>query len=157
MNIVAKSAAVVASTAIALSGLAACGSSSDSSTAQPKTSPTSSSKTEPSPSSSPTSSSSTESSPSSSPTETAAAPSASATITIKDYAYKAPDSVKPGTEIMVKNDDSVAHTVTADSKSDFDVTVQPGETKMITAPSSAGSYKFHCTFHSNMHGTLKVG
>ena len=78
-------------------------------------------------------------------------------IMIKDFKYSGPSSVKPGTKITVMNGDSEAHTVTADSKGGFDVNVAPGKSATFTAPSSAGSYKFHCTFHSNMHGTLKVG
>lgn len=58
---------------------------------------------------------------------------------------------------MVENRDQVAHTVTADaSGSLFDVTVDPGSTASFTAPTSPGSYKFHCRFHANMHGTLVV-
>ena len=26
----------------------------------------------------------------------------------------------------------------------------------FTAPAAPGSYKFHCAYHSNMHGTLVV-
>ena len=58
---------------------------------------------------------------------------------------------------MVQNSDSVAHTVTADSGDAFDVTIQGGATAHFTAPSKPGTYKFHCTFHSNMHGSLTVG
>jgi len=38
----------------------------------------------------------------------------------------------------------------------FDVTVDPGASETFTAPDEPGSYEFTCTFHSNMHGTLKV-
>lgn len=57
---------------------------------------------------------------------------------------------------MVKNDDSVNHTVTADSGSAFDVTVNASSTATFTAPTKPGTYAYHCTFHSNMHGTLVV-
>ena len=99
---------------------------------------------------------------SSSPT-TSSGPSAagssstqSAMITIKDFTFTGPSSVAPGTKVTVKNDDSEAHTVTADQGSAFDVKIDPGKTATFTAPATAGSYKFHCTFHSNMHGTLTV-
>jgi plastocyanin len=36
------------------------------------------------------------------------------------------------------------------------VTVGPGDSATFTAPNKPGNYKFHCTFHSNMHGTLVV-
>ena len=107
---------------------------------------------------------STASTPSATPTPTASAtpgsssaPAAAATITIKSYGYTVPATVKAGAMVMIKNEDPVAHTVTADSSGGFDVTVPGNGTAMLTAPSKAGSYKFHCTYHSNMHGTLKVG
>jgi len=34
--------------------------------------------------------------------------------------------------------------------------VPGGSTQTFTAPSKAGSYKFHCNIHSSMHGTLTV-
>lgn len=77
-------------------------------------------------------------------------------ITIKNFAYTMTGSVKPGSRVKVTNQDSVTHTVTADSGGAFNVTVQPGTTATFTAPSKPGSYKFHCTFHANMHGTLTV-
>lgn len=88
-----------------------------------------------------------------------ATPSASAeavVITIKDYAYAVSGSVAPGAEITVKNDDSVAHTVTADEGAAFDVVVAAGSTETLSAPSKAGNYAFHCTYHNNMTGTLVV-
>ena len=48
------------------------------------------------------------------------------------------------------------HTVTWDDGTSFDVSVDGGKTATITAPSKAGTYKFHCTIHSNMHATLTV-
>jgi plastocyanin len=36
------------------------------------------------------------------------------------------------------------------------VTIEPGKTATFTAPSAAGDYKFHCTIHANMTGTLTV-
>lgn len=86
----------------------------------------------------------------------AAAPKVSV-ISIKDFAYQGPGSVTAGSTVTVRNLDSVAHTVTADrNKSLFDVTIDPDSTATFTAPSSPGSYPYHCTFHSNMHGTLVV-
>ncbi|MGI8760537.1 MAG: cupredoxin domain-containing protein [Jatrophihabitantaceae bacterium] len=78
------------------------------------------------------------------------------TITIKNYSYTVPASVQPGAKITVHNEDGVSHTVTADSGAKFDVTVPGSGTAMLTAPSQPGSYKFHCNFHGNMHGTLVV-
>lgn len=84
-------------------------------------------------------------------------PAAAAVVTIKNFAYEVPASVQPGAMVKVTNSDQVAHTVTADqSDSLFNVTVDPGGSATFAAPSKPGSYKFHCTYHSNMHGTLVV-
>jgi plastocyanin len=56
----------------------------------------------------------------------------------------------------VSNNDTPTHTVTSDDGKSFDVTVNPGKTATFTAPSSPGTYKFHCKIHSSMHGTLTV-
>jgi plastocyanin len=81
---------------------------------------------------------------------------AAATITIKAFGYKVSGAAAAGSMIEVRNDDPEAHTVTADENKAFDVTIQGGKTAMLKAPSKAGTYKFHCTFHSNMHGALTV-
>jgi plastocyanin len=79
-----------------------------------------------------------------------------AMITIKNYGYSGTSTVKAGATVMVKNDDSVAHTVTADKGSAFDVNVKPGATATFKAPAKAGTYTYHCTYHAEMHGTLTV-
>lgn len=83
--------------------------------------------------------------------------SASAMITIKGFAFKSPASVPAGAKVTVTNKDATAHTVTSDKGGLFDIKVNPGTSVTFTAPSKAGSYPFHCMFHSNMHGMLKVG
>ena len=47
--------------------------------------------------------------------------------------------------------------VTADGAAEFDVKIDPGRSATFTAPTRPGSHPYHCTFHRNMHGTLKVG
>jgi plastocyanin len=78
----------------------------------------------------------------------------SGAITVKDFKFTT-SPVKAGATVTVQNNDDVEHTVTADDGS-FNVSIQPGKTATFTAPSSAGDYKFHCTIHSQMHGTLTV-
>lgn len=139
-----KIALLAAAPALALS-LAACGPSN--SDAGPP--PPSMSSSMPMPSTS--SSSSSPAGPSTSTSEPAAAP----VISIADFAYKVPASVAPGAKITIKNGDSEAHTVTSQDGG-FDVKVDPGGSVTMTAPMKPGTYKFVCTFHGNMSGTLVV-
>ena len=77
-------------------------------------------------------------------------------ITITNFAYQGPVSISPGATVTVKNEDSQAHTVTSDQAGLFDAVVPGGGNVVFTAPTTAGSYTYHCTYHSNMHGTLVV-
>jgi plastocyanin len=85
-----------------------------------------------------------------------AAAVAATSITIKNFGFTVSGPAKAGATVRVTNNDAEAHSVTADAGAKFDVTIQPGKTANFTAPAAAGSYKFHCSFHSNMHGTLTV-
>lgn len=80
---------------------------------------------------------------------------ASATIHIKSFAYSGADSVPAGSTVTVMNMDNEAHTVTADDGS-FDAIVKAGTSITFTAPAKPGTYTYHCTYHSNMYGTLTV-
>jgi len=85
---------------------------------------------------------------------TAAQPAAM--IHIDKFKYAVPASVSPGAKVSVMNMDGEAHTVTADSGGGFDDKATAGAVTTFTAPSKPGSYPFHCTYHSNMHGVLVV-
>ncbi|MFK5645530.1 cupredoxin domain-containing protein [Ornithinimicrobium sp. LYQ121] len=76
-------------------------------------------------------------------------------IVISDFDYEVPDSVPPGAQITIRNEDSVGHTVTADDGG-FDVVVGPGEQATLTAPAQEGEFPFHCTPHPAMTATLVV-
>lgn len=78
-------------------------------------------------------------------------------ITISDFSFDVPDTVEPGAEITVRNEDGVGHTVTADDGESFDVPVGPGEEVTFTVPEEEGEYPFHCTPHPQMTDTLVVG
>jgi plastocyanin len=82
--------------------------------------------------------------------------SSAAVITIKNFAFRTPGSVRPGATVTVRNEDSTEHTVTADSGNAFDSTQPSGGSSSFTAPTKPGSYPFHCTIHPFMHGTLVV-
>ncbi|WP_082567261.1 cupredoxin domain-containing protein [Janibacter sp. Soil728] len=77
-------------------------------------------------------------------------------ITISDFAFSVPESVPAGAEISVTNNDSIGHTVTADSGDAFDVNVAPGATVTFAAPEKPGTYAFHCKPHPNMTSSLVV-
>src|SRR5664279_177620 len=128
--------AVAAAVLVALSG---CGSSDGGPGSTPST---------PSPSASSVAAVSTTGSP--------AGTSAAVAITITNFAYQGPVSVSLGATVTVKNEDSQAHTVTTDQAGLFDAVVPGGGNVVFTAPTTAGSYAYHCTYHSNMHGTLIV-
>jgi plastocyanin len=81
----------------------------------------------------------------------------SSAITIDNFKFSpATLQAKNGAGVKVTNDDSTAHTVTADDGHSFDSgNVDSGGSKTITAP-AAGTYSYHCTIHPFMKGKLVV-
>jgi plastocyanin len=77
---------------------------------------------------------------------------AAATITIKNFQFGSPVTVKPGDTVKVTNADSPTHNVTADDGSFKVPDLSSGQSSTFTAPSKAGTYKFSCTLHANMTG-----
>jgi plastocyanin len=97
----------------------------------------------------------------SSPPKTTSAPANSASgasaVTISDFKF-APTSltVKRGAKVTVTNDDSAAHTATADDGNTFDTgTLDPGSSQTISV-GTPGSYAYHCSIHPFMKGTIVV-
>lgn len=86
--------------------------------------------------------------------DTKAKGSSAAGISIANFTFTA-GSVKAGSTVTVTNNDTRTHTVTSDDGTSFDVTVDAGKSATFTAP-AAGTYKFHCKIHSQMHGSLTV-
>lgn len=84
------------------------------------------------------------------------AQSAEGVITIRDFEYEVPESVKPGAMVAVTNADSAPHTLTAKDKGGFDIEVPGGVTVIFQAPDTPGEYKIICSFHPQMSGTLAV-
>jgi plastocyanin len=90
------------------------------------------------------------------PAKAASGASGSA-VTIRDFKF-APASltVKSGAKVTVTNDDSTAHTATADDGNSFDTgTLDPGSSQAISV-SKPGSYAYHCNIHPFMKGTIVV-
>ena len=99
-----------------------------------------------------------------SPPESSSAPSRPASnssgggVTINDFKFK-PSSltVKSGAKVTITNDDSTAHTATADNGNSFDTgSIDPGSSKTISV-SKPGSYAYHCSIHPFMKATIVVG
>ena len=67
-----------------------------------------------------------------------------------------PLTVAPGTEINIVNNDTAEHSVTSETEGAFDVHVDGGKNKTLTAPTQPGEYPFYCVYHPNMKGTLIV-
>ncbi|WP_171027202.1 cupredoxin domain-containing protein [Pseudarthrobacter sp. NamB4] len=87
---------------------------------------------------------------------TSSSPAAAATeLLIKGFKYQGAETVSPGAEITVTNEDVEAHTITADTGNAFDANIQVGR-GTFTAPTEPGTYPYHCNFHGNMRGTLTV-
>lgn len=92
------------------------------------------------------------------PAATGTAPAATGGIVISGFAFSGTLTVKPGQKVTVTNKDSVAHTLTDKQTHKFDTgnIAGNGGTGTFTAPTTPGSYRFGCTYHPDMKGTLVV-
>jgi len=109
------------------------------------------------------SSSSPSPSPSPTPTPTPTPPAAGSPVSITagaisktDTAYSPnPISVRVGESVTWTNNDTIAHTSTADGGAWNSGTIAAGASFTQTF-SSAGSFPYHCSFHPGMIGTVTV-
>ena len=78
-------------------------------------------------------------------------------MSISGFAFESASlTVKSGTKVTVANNDSTAHTFTADDGHSFDTgDIDPGSSATLKL-SKAGTYRYHCSIHPFMHGTLVV-
>jgi len=80
-------------------------------------------------------------------------------VTIKDYMFSpAVVKVKVGATVTWTNQDSVSHTVTADTVSanaPSSMDIANGKSYSFTFK-TAGTYSYHCFPHPYMHGTVEV-
>jgi plastocyanin len=84
-------------------------------------------------------------------------PKASNKVSIANFNYS-PDiiTVKKGTMVTWTNNDSSAHTVSADKDNTFESgTLDKGKTFSFKF-NEAGTFAYHCTFHPSMHGKVVV-
>lgn len=77
------------------------------------------------------------------------------TITIEGFKFTNATAA-PGASVSVDNQDSAAHTATADDDSFDSGNLEGGAKGTIKAPDKAGEYPFHCEIHPSMKGTLTV-
>ena len=81
----------------------------------------------------------------------------SSAVKINDFKFSpASDTVKQGARVTVTNQDSTAHTATADDGHSFDTGTLARGTSQTISVSKPGSYPYHCSIHPFMHGTLVV-
>ena len=82
---------------------------------------------------------------------------ASGSVSIANFKFSpASLTVSKGTKVTVTNKDSTAHTFTADNGKTFDTgDIDPNTSKTLSV-SQPGTYKYHCSIHPFMHGTLIV-
>jgi plastocyanin len=87
----------------------------------------------------------------------AAAQQQASSVTIHNFAFSpASVTVAPGTTVTWTNNDSTAHTVTADSgNGPKSGQLQQGQTYSFTF-SQAGTYAYHCSIHPEMKATVTV-
>ena len=77
-------------------------------------------------------------------------------VTIQDYSFQPSTLTVPkGTTVTWHNQGSVDHTVTSDTNGLFDSRVSPGKGFTFSF-STPGTYNYHCSIHTSMHGTIVV-
>jgi plastocyanin len=91
------------------------------------------------------------------PTNTTATGSSDNVVNVSNFQFSpATLTVKAGTTVTFKGV-SGSHTVTSDTGSPmaFDQSISEGSSITITF-ASPGTYKYHCSIHASMHGTIVV-
>jgi plastocyanin len=91
------------------------------------------------------------------PTGTTGAGSSGAVVNVSNFSFSPSTlTVKAGTTVTFKGV-SGDHTVTSDAGSpmEFDQGISQGSTITITF-ANPGTYKYHCSIHAQMHGTIVV-
>ncbi|TEW64742.1 amidase [Mucilaginibacter phyllosphaerae] len=90
------------------------------------------------------------------PAPPATPPAASVSVEIKNFAFSASSvSIKKGGTVTWTNADSTPHTVT-DNAGSFDSNSMATSATYSRKFETAGTYTYHCNFHSSMTGTVVV-
>lgn len=77
-------------------------------------------------------------------------------LSIESFTFTATGPLRPGQTVLVSNNDSVPHTLTADDGSFDTGLLQPGEQASITVPATPGDFGFFCAVHRAMTGSFAV-
>jgi len=93
----------------------------------------------------------------SSSSSSSTAPTATDKVSITNFSFSpASITVKKGSAVTWTNNDSVTHTVTADSGTGPNSgDLAPGKTYSFTY-NSTGTFAYHCSIHTDMHGSVTV-
>jgi len=67
-----------------------------------------------------------------------------------------PINVTVGSTVTWMNGTSLAHTATSDTGAWNSGTIAPGATSSAITFNTAGTFAYHCNFHSDMHGSVIV-
>ena len=85
------------------------------------------------------------------------APAPAGAVHIKDFAYvPATFTIKTGDTVTWINDDPVTHDVTSETKGQFSSGDIGQGAKWSHTFTKAGTYKYLCTYHTYMKGTIVV-
>ena len=83
-------------------------------------------------------------------------PATSNSITIDNMAFNSSSiAVKAGTTVTWTNNESITHTVTADDASFDSGNMKQGD-KFTHTFNTAGTFSYHCKYHSSMTGSVSV-
>src|ERR1051325_12074456 len=79
-------------------------------------------------------------------------------VTMKNFAFSPTSyTAKAGSSVHAANKDHAPHTITSDDGTSFDTgNIAPGTNESFTAPSTPGTYAYHCKIHATMHGSVTV-
>lgn len=78
------------------------------------------------------------------------------TVDISGISFPTTTTIKVGTTVVWNNNDAMAHTVTSDDGSSFSSGNLASGASYSFQAKTAGSFPYHCNYHTGMRGTLVV-
>jgi plastocyanin len=79
-----------------------------------------------------------------------------AEVILENFSFEPQElHVRPGEEVVFRNEDDVNHTVTADDASFDSGAMAPNDTYTYTFD-SPGDCSYHCEYHPNMTGRIVI-